>query len=135
VAIHREITQRSNDFLADALGKGTFKHAKPEILHVKRFSQGGAKPPANDSKTLVLLHGWMGDREEWDDAAKILAQSLPSEWSIVSVDLPGHGESTLGYLSKLQSVNIALGLNDDRDDIEYSGTMYAFKCFRKGKPK
>jgi 2-succinyl-5-enolpyruvyl-6-hydroxy-3-cyclohexene-1-carboxylate synthase len=94
VAIHREITKRANDFLADALGKGAFKHAEPEILHVKRFSRGDAKPPANDSKTLVLLHGWMGDREEWDDAAEILAQSLPSEWSIVSVDLPGHGEST-----------------------------------------
>jgi pimeloyl-ACP methyl ester carboxylesterase len=113
VAIHREITQRSNNFLADALGKGTFKHAKLKILHVKKFSQGGAKPPANDSKTLVLLHGWMGDREEWDYAAKILAQLLPSKWSILSVDLPGHGESKLSYSSKLRSVNIALGLNNN----------------------
>jgi hypothetical protein len=42
-------------------------------------SSSKGRSSANDSKTLVLLHGRMGDREEWDHAAEILAQSLPSE--------------------------------------------------------
>ena len=38
---------------------------------------------------LVLVHGLGGDRHVWDDAARELAKSF----TVVAVDLPGHGEA------------------------------------------
>jgi pimeloyl-ACP methyl ester carboxylesterase len=38
---------------------------------------------------IVLVHGLGGDRHMWDDAARELAKSF----TVVAVDLPGHGEA------------------------------------------
>ncbi len=52
-------------------------------LHVERAGDEG-KPP------LVLLHGFTGSGESWRE----LAAALGEHWSVVMVDLPGHGRSS-----------------------------------------
>ena len=52
------------------------------------YSEGG--PP--DAPTLVLLHGYTGDRNHWNRVAR----ELTARWHLVVPDLPGHGETPLG---------------------------------------
>ena len=100
VQIHKEITVMALDVIDNILGNNTplksscenmrlptkiFK--KDEIKQKKQFEQ------QNHPKVLVLLHGWMGDKNEWEEVATSLMQDLPNDWSIISVDLPGHGEA------------------------------------------
>jgi o-succinylbenzoate synthase len=116
VVAHKEITKRSNDFLATLVSDSAATISDTELLPVKHFSQESLRsiePPSTEiSKTLVLLHGWMGSKSEWDDVCASLVQSLPPEWSIIAIDLPGHGESQLRYSSDLQSVGDMLGLSN-----------------------
>lgn len=39
--------------------------------------------------TLVFLHGFLGSKEDWNPVADLLAE----DFDIVTIDLPGHGES------------------------------------------
>lgn len=52
-------------------------------LHVERAGDDGQPP-------LVLLHGFTGSGESWAE----LAAALRDRWSILTVDLPGHGRSS-----------------------------------------
>lgn len=74
---------------------------------------GEAQKSRRNERTLLLLHGWMGDKDEWDDIALSLVQDLPSDWSIVSIDLPGHGESESLLSESYQLAQTALGLVDE----------------------
>lgn len=117
VIAHKEITRRTNDLLSTFLKDDGYLSPEIEILPMKRFARGSIEPimeqvsSADFSKTLVVLHGWMGSKSEWDDVSTSLDQSLPPEWSILSIDLPGHGESRLRHSSDLQSTRDMLGLN------------------------
>jgi len=71
-------------------------------------------------KTLLLLHGWMGDKEEWDAAANDLSKQLSSEWKIVAIDLPGHGESPLLLSESHHAVRTALGIKTDGQGVDLS---------------
>src|SRR2546430_274909 len=51
---------------------------------------------------LVFLHGWCGDREYWKNQADVFA----ADYQVVTLDLPGHGES--GKARETWTVN-ALG--------------------------
>jgi pimeloyl-ACP methyl ester carboxylesterase len=55
----------------------------------------------------------MGDLSEWEGVESILLKSLPSDWSIISVDLPGHGASQVWRSSELQSISKALNLGEN----------------------
>src|SRR5437660_7618817 len=63
---------------------------------------------------LVFLHGWCGDREYWKNQADVFA----ADYQVVTLDLPGHGESgkaretwTVNALGQdVESVVKALGL-------------------------
>ena len=45
----------------------------------------------NGKETLVLLHGFMENNTIWND----LETSLSNQFSIVKIDLPGHGKSNI----------------------------------------
>ena len=106
VVVHKEITKRTNNFLATAFSEASADFGDDEVLPLKQYSR------AANAKTLVLLHGWMGSKSEWDAVGANLVESLPQDWSIISVDLPGHGKSQLRYSSAQQSISDALGLGD-----------------------
>ena len=63
------------------------------------------------TKTLLMLHGWMGDKSEWDVVGETLSGDLSEEWNIISIDLPGHGESSLVLSSDQQVAHSSLGLD------------------------
>ncbi|GAA3562663.1 alpha/beta fold hydrolase [Marinobacter xestospongiae] len=52
---------------------------------------------ANDGPTLVMLHGFGGNKDNWVR----MAGELTDQFNVVALDLPGHGDSskplTLGY--------------------------------------
>jgi 2-succinyl-5-enolpyruvyl-6-hydroxy-3-cyclohexene-1-carboxylate synthase len=119
VAVHREIDRRASKFI-DALFGNDPKTTDIEKLPIKVFahdSVGDCSPNGGDNlKTLVLLHGWMGDKSEWDDVGANLVHSLPSNWSILAIDLPGHGQSKLRHSSDAQIIREALQLPRQDDD-------------------
>jgi 2-succinyl-6-hydroxy-2,4-cyclohexadiene-1-carboxylate synthase len=44
--------------------------------------------PQSDKPVLLLLHGFMGSRHDWDD----LVEYFSGTYRLLTVDLPGHGE-------------------------------------------
>jgi len=67
-------------------------------------------------KILVLLHGWMGEKEDWDEIGLYLTDQL-SAWRIVSVDLPGHGDSTRTSNALHKSLGVADYMNASIEDV------------------
>jgi 2-succinyl-5-enolpyruvyl-6-hydroxy-3-cyclohexene-1-carboxylate synthase len=126
VAVHKEITAKSSDFLMRLIESDSSSSMKSELLPMKHRRAG--KRSEEDkvilgSKTLVMLHGWMGDKSEWDEVESRLAENLPSEWSIIALDLPGHGNSTRKRSHAVQSIRDALRLVDEKSEdstLEYS---------------
>lgn len=70
----------------------------------------------SDTKTLVLLHGWMGDKNDWDKIAMGLIQDLPDDWIVISIDLPGHGKSTNLFSRNIQVLRASLGFDQIPSD-------------------
>eukprot|EP00980_Cylindrotheca_fusiformis_P013255 scaffold3373_cov137-Cylindrotheca_fusiformis.AAC.15 len=117
VAVHRSISRCVGDFIANHISGELPEPITAEILPIKystnmKTDYSGANP-VRRSKTLVLLHGWMGDKTEWDDVVGSLLESLPSEWATIAIDLPGHGEAELRDASELQFTREALGIQED----------------------
>jgi len=95
VRVHKEITVQVNEYISAILDEATKKQQQVrQHLPIKIFSSNDLKS-TNDNfdKTLLLIHGWMGDKTEWDDSALTLTKLMPSNWSIISIDLCGHGEA------------------------------------------
>jgi 2-succinyl-5-enolpyruvyl-6-hydroxy-3-cyclohexene-1-carboxylate synthase len=115
VAVHREITKRVVDvinlILGDEARVGTETKLPIKIYSRESFD---AEPPeaSKPLKTLVTLHGWMGEKTDWDDVGTRLAYTLPPEWTIISVDLPGHGCAPDIRSSDTQVIRSALGLGE-----------------------
>jgi 2-succinyl-5-enolpyruvyl-6-hydroxy-3-cyclohexene-1-carboxylate synthase len=112
VVVHGEITKQVGDFIATLLDNP--HKGKVEKLPINQYARDGLKinelSNVKESKTFVLLHGWMGDKSDWDVIGSELVQSLSTEWSIISIDLPGHGEAIVRHSSDLQSVKNALNI-------------------------
>jgi hypothetical protein len=53
----------------------------------------------------------MGDKSEWDLIGDALSHGLPEEWNIISIDLPGHGDSSVVLSSDQQVAHSSLGLD------------------------
>jgi|GEM_PF-5831122 len=70
------------------LEKG-YKEAKLEIKHIKigrdRFEYG----ETGKGPTLLLVHGFQGDKRSWLSYIK----RLNKDFRVIALDLPGHGES------------------------------------------
>lgn len=103
VAVHKTITEKVNSFLAKYMADEMAIKSSSEILPFKYSTNGSIgdkKGTEMTLKTLVLLHGWMGDKSEWEESiVPSLLRLLPPEWSVISIDLPGHGESQLHHSS------------------------------------
>lgn len=114
VAVHREITKQTNEFLSALLGNATKREATHTRLPIKVFSGSEVTPTNNgdQKKTLLLIHGWMGDKTDWDEIGIQLAQSLSSDWSIVAIDYDIRAEDYRSC-SEMHSVVRSLGLGKD----------------------
>ena len=106
VDVHKEITRGAVSLIDAALGPPA---ARDGVLPLKRY--GGGEQKSDGSKTLLLLHGWMGDKSEWDEVGESLSVDISDEWNVVSLDLPGHGESSLILATDQQAAHSALGLD------------------------
>lgn len=128
VAVHREITKLTTSFLDGILATEglppttglplPIKRYRSDLPRVKGRKDDRPEEKQQKQKTLLLLHGWMGDKSEWDAVGDKLMQSLSPEWDVVAIDLPGHGESPLHVSSPAQSIHKSLGLslNDATED-------------------
>ncbi len=128
VQIHKEITAMTLEKIDDILSPKSHDEAslrlpakfyrKEEIKHRLEKEEIERETEVQQfSKTLVLLHGWMGDKNEWDKAAMSLMQDLPDDWSIISVDLPGHGESHSLYSWPKETLRKMLNIDSPIEEI------------------
>ena len=65
------------------------------------YSEGG---PAN-APTLILLHGYTGDRNHWNEVAR----DLTDRWHVIIPDLPGHGGTLLAEDASADGMAHTLG--------------------------
>jgi pimeloyl-ACP methyl ester carboxylesterase/O-succinylbenzoate synthase/uncharacterized membrane protein len=106
VKVHSTISKQSVDFLESHLSAILNHTESGALAHSKLFLKTYGKveinqpvermsnpTPSGDEKVIVLLHGWMGDKDDWDEIGILLTNRL-SSWRVISIDLPGHGDST-----------------------------------------
>jgi len=115
---------QSGTVQSSSLPSLNISNQKLPIKTYQRVADVQAPPPSSEKgpsdkenkgiseqrKTLVLLHGWMGDKTEWDEVGYELIRSLDTEWNIVSIDLPGHGDSPLTLSEPHNAIRSALNL-------------------------
>ena len=125
VMVHKEITKRTNELIESILDRSKLNaQSSKSFLPMREYhadsdsylSLAGYK--SKKMKTMVLLHGWMGDKSEWDGIGKRLAENLKGEWRVISLDLPGHGDSELVHSTPGQLLRSCLHLEDDLDSNE-----------------
>jgi 2-succinyl-5-enolpyruvyl-6-hydroxy-3-cyclohexene-1-carboxylate synthase len=104
VAVHQKITCDVRSIVDEILGPPP---TRDRVLPVKEYCTS----PTKKVKTMLLLHGWMGDKSEWDLIGDALRIGLPEEWRIISIDLPGHGDSSIVLSSHQQIAHSSLGLD------------------------
>jgi o-succinylbenzoate synthase len=109
VAVHRQISSNVQTFVSGLLSQPP-QPSRLDYLPIKVYSQGAVGSWENQN-ILVMLHGWMGEKDEWDKVGMLLTETLPPDWMVVSVDLPGHGSSRLQRSSDIQSLRSALQLD------------------------
>jgi pimeloyl-ACP methyl ester carboxylesterase len=61
---------------------------------------------------LILLHGFLESKMIWDN----FTQKLQDEFTVIAIDLPGHGES--GVLSEIHSMQLMSGIVKEVIDAE-----------------
>jgi o-succinylbenzoate synthase len=110
VAVHHKISERVESFVSSTLTRRQIDQS-PDRLPIKVYTHplNGAAP----RKTMILLHGWMGDKLEWDRTVDFMIERLDRDWKIVSIDLPGHGGSPLSISSDVQILRRALRIDDE----------------------
>ncbi len=139
VQVHKEITLMAekvlDNFLKKSLsnkGKETLSprehvklpmkvyHEDEIILNAQSTKSTNAsinKFVDKKKKNLIFLHGWLGDKSEWDSVATSLMDQLSQDWNIISIDLPGHGESPLLHSQQSSILRDSFG-NIDSNNIE-----------------
>jgi 2-succinyl-5-enolpyruvyl-6-hydroxy-3-cyclohexene-1-carboxylate synthase len=124
VVIHKTISSLVNKYLSGIITPDSAKVNEPELLplkHTRASTFGDGSDTQLGKKIMVLIHGWMGDRSEWREAESIMTKSFSEEWSILSVDLPGHGSSKLRGSSRDVSIQEALMMVDKSDSLSRTG--------------
>lgn len=129
VQIHREINKLisntvENMFKTEDTFKSWDNHStlpaklySSDEIHQQISLQKEYSNADTEVKTLVLLHGWMGDKDEWDKVASSLMHTLPSTWKIISLDLPGHGDTAL-FNSPTNILQNILKLDTSNDEVK-----------------
>ncbi|GAX16420.1 isochorismate synthase / 2-succinyl-5-enolpyruvyl-6-hydroxy-3-cyclohexene-1-carboxylate synthase / 2-succinyl-6-hydroxy-2,4-cyclohexadiene-1-carboxylate synthase / O-succinylbenzoate synthase [Fistulifera solaris] len=82
VQLHRDLTKKIQSHVSEHFWLDST--TRPKVLPLKRYTSNNA------NRTLLLLHGWMGCKEDWDDVVEELLVHVGDDWNIVSIDLPGH---------------------------------------------
>lgn len=125
VLIHKEITKRASTLIESILdyNEPTAPFRKSSLPMKKYHARSEsylqlASSKSKKLKTMVLLHGWMGDKSEWDTAAETLAENLKGEWRIVALDLPGHGNSEILRSDPVHLLRSSLRLDEEMDSAE-----------------
>jgi 2-succinyl-5-enolpyruvyl-6-hydroxy-3-cyclohexene-1-carboxylate synthase len=121
VQVHAEITKATNELITDIC----FSNLIPDPLlshkirlPLKDYTGSLYKQGDSKRKTLLLLHGWMGDKTEWDLAASAIIEELSDEWNVVAIDLPAHGDSPLLFTTEKQAIQGMLG-----NKVEHTASM------------
>jgi esterase/lipase len=66
----------------------------PYVRHVQTLSHEFISDPASSKeKTLLLLHGLLGNRRNMKSFANLIAKTHP-DWQVLLMDVRGHGSST-----------------------------------------
>ena len=100
--VGRSDTARLDDFMRQErawAGLSTHIATLPDNTPVT-YSEGG---PAS-APTLVLLHGYTGDRNHWNRVAR----ELTPRWHLIIPDLPGHGATPLDDNASADSMSNTL---------------------------
>ena len=117
VAVHKEISTLSCKAIDDLLESDEMLVQKlPAKFYTSTDSRGVASSLVEE-KTFLLLHGWMGEKTDWDEVGLQLAQSLPSEWSVLAMDLPGHGNASSIVSSDSKLIHGAFGLSSSGEEM------------------
>lgn len=123
VDVHQKITHGAVD-IVDKILKKPSSYDKNTKLPIKQYNceilQSSATKSEESSKTLLLLHGWMGDKTDWDSVASTLIADLSGEWNIVAADLPGHGEAPIVLSSNYQLIQSSLRLDENHSGSTFS---------------
>lgn len=115
VKVHAEITKRTNAFISENFisEKSNNPLVTREMeLPIRIYNKENKLHEAR--KNLVLLHGWMGDKSEWDTVGESLLETLSNDWNIVSIDLPGHGESPILLSTDDEMIDAMLSGNAEK---------------------
>jgi 2-succinyl-5-enolpyruvyl-6-hydroxy-3-cyclohexene-1-carboxylate synthase/o-succinylbenzoate synthase len=122
VRVHREISSRTSQLLENLLKDTGMASSKSARLQSRLYSTAKSEDSGEQvpQRTLLMLHGWMGDRSEWDETARYLADKLSPEWNLISLDLPGHGDSLTERSSEVQAIRRSLGLVDKSNEGDLS---------------
>ncbi len=104
VDVHQHITRDAGSVVNRVFDRPPSRN---RVLPVKWYNRS----PSTEAKTLLLLHGWMGDSSEWDSVGDILNQNLPGDWNIISIDLPGHGNSSIILSSDLDMADSSFDID------------------------
>ena len=112
VKIHTEISSRISDLVGKFLSPPSFVNEK---LSIKINHRPGKESNLRPRKTLVLMHGWMGEKEDWDRVVESLDHRLKEEWNVLSIDLPGHETSLSREMVDMSSLRLALGSHEKPD--------------------
>ena len=114
VDVHQKITRKAVNVvekLLNAAASTTNQMKLPIKQYNSELTQSSTTELAGKSKTLLLIHGWMGDKSDWDVVASSLSADLSDEWNIVAIDLPGHGDAPVLMSSPGQIVRASLQLD------------------------
>lgn len=79
------ITEKHKDFF-DTATKKTFRHEE-NVIQTYRWGTG--------KKSILLLHGWQSHTYRW----KVYVEALRDEYTVYSLDAPGHGLSSGNLLN------------------------------------
>ena len=105
VDVHQSIAHEARGVVDIILGPPPARDRLLPVTQYRRSLEG------KKSKTMLLLHGWMGDKSDWDTVGDALSRELSDEWNIISIDIPGHGDSTVVMSSDQQVAHSSLGLD------------------------
>ena len=91
------LSREDNVALHKAAGQAVAARATAELLSQVQLGwifMAGAQDQAPSSKaTIVLLHGWLGEKADWAEVTRCLTAA---GHDVLAVDLPGHGAADVG---------------------------------------
>jgi len=114
VALHRKIGQK----VASRVREELLGHVN---LSWTRSTQGN-----KGTLPMVLLHGWLGDKNDWKDVSR---QLVHEGHDVLAIDLPGHGSSQIGRSGDSWEASILFNLPIVVEAVMYIVTQLQIERF------